>query len=184
MEEIIKDGENRMQKSINTLKEELKKLRTGRASPHILESIKVNYYGQEIPIIQIAGIGVPEPKMIVIKPYDKNIVSEIEKAILKSGIGLTPKVEGGIIKIPIPPLSEERRKELVKLVKKFGEESKIALRNIRRDLMEKIKQKKENGEISEDEAEILKKRIESLTEKKIGEIEEIIKIKEREIMEE
>ncbi|MEN3044532.1 MAG: ribosome recycling factor [Candidatus Hydrothermales bacterium] len=184
MEEIIKDGESRMQKSINALKDELKRLRTGRASPHILENIKVNYYGQEIPIIQIAGIGIPEPKLIVIKPYDKNILAEIEKAILKSGIGLTPKVEGGIIKIPIPPLSEERRKELAKLVRKFGEDSKIALRNIRRDLMDKIKEKKENGEVSEDEAEIMKKRVENLTEKKIGEIEEIIKLKEKEIMEE
>lgn len=184
MDEIIKDGEQRMIKTINTLKDELKKLRTGRASPHILESIKVNYYGQEIPIIQIAGVGVPEPRLIVIKPYDKNVTGEIEKAILKSGIGLNPKVEGGVIKIPIPPLSEERRKELVKLVKKFGEESKVALRNIRRDLMDKIKEKKENGEISEDDAERLKKKVQDLTEEKTKEVEEIIKIKEKEIMEE
>ncbi len=181
MEELIKDCESRMQKTINNLKEELKKLRTGRASPAILENIKVNYYGQEVPIIQIAGIGAPEPRLLVIKPYDKGITSEIEKAILKSGLGLNPKLEGGIIKIPIPPLSEERRKELVKLVKKFGEEAKVALRNIRRDIMDKIK---ENKEISEDEAERYKKKVQDLTEGKTKEIEEIIKIKEKEIMEE
>jgi len=184
MEEVLKDGESRMEKTITTLKEELKKLRTGRASPAILENIKVNYYGQEIPIMQIAGIGVPEPRLLVIKPYDKQVTSEIEKAILKSGIGLNPRVEGGIIKIPIPPLSEERRKELVKLVKKFGEDAKVALRNIRRDIMDKIKEKKEKGEVSEDEAERLKKKVQDLIEEKTKEVDEIVKVKEKEIMEE
>ncbi len=184
MEDLIKDGELRMQKTINNLKDELKRLRTGRASPSLLENIKVNYYGQEIPLMQIAGIGAPEPRLLVIKPYDKNVVSEIEKAILKSGLGLTPKTEGGVIKLPIPPLSEERRKELVKLVKKFAEEAKVALRNIRRDILEKIKEKKENGEVSEDDAERFKKKVQEIIEDKTKEIDDIVKIKEKEIMEE
>jgi ribosome recycling factor len=173
-----------MNKTIENLKEELKKLRTGRASPFILEGIKVNYYGQELPIIQIAGIGAPEPRLLVVQPWDKNVIGEIEKAILKSGLGLTPKVEGGVIKIPIPPLSEERRKELTKLVKKFGEESKVALRNIRREAIDKIRSMKEKGELPEDDAKMLEKKVQELIEKKQKDVDEIVKEKEKEIMEE
>jgi ribosome recycling factor len=184
MENILKNAENKMNKTIENLKEELKKLRTGRASPFILEGIKVNYYGQELPIIQIAGIGAPEPRLLVVQPWDKNVIGEIEKAILKSGLGLTPKVEGGVIKIPIPPLSEERRKELTKLVKKFGEESKVALRNIRRETIDKIRSMKEKGELPEDDAKMLEKKVQELIEKKQKDVDEIVKEKEKEIMEE
>lgn len=184
MEEIINDAKVRMEKTIKNLKTEFSRIRTGRASPAILETVKVDYYGTPTPLLHIAGITAPEPRLLVVQPWDKNAIPEIEKAILKSGLGLTPKVEGGVIKIPIPPLSEERRKEIIKLVKKLGEDAKIAIRNIRRDANERIKEKKEKKEISEDDMLRMQKRVQEVTDEYIKKIEELVERKEKEIEEE
>jgi len=184
MEEIMNEAKERMEKTLKNLKTEFSRIRTGKASPAILETVKVDYYGIPTPLIQIAGISAPEPRLLVIQPWDRNVIGEIEKAILKSGLGLTPKLEGNIIKIPIPPLSEERRKELVKLVKKLAEDSKVAIRNIRRDANEKLKAKKDNKEISEDDFMRYQKKVQEITDDYIKKIEEILDKKEKEIEEE
>jgi ribosome recycling factor len=184
MEEILNEAKDRMEKTLKNLKTEFSRIRTGKASPAILETVKVDYYGIPTPLIQIAGISAPEPRLLVIQPWDRNVIGEIEKAILKSGLGLTPKVEGNVIKIPIPPLSEERRRELVKLVKKLAEDSKVAIRNIRRDTNEKLKAKKDNKEISEDDFMRYQKKVQEITDDYIKKIEEILEKKEKEIEEE
>ncbi len=184
MEDLLNETKDKMEKTLKNLKLELSRIRTGKASPAILETIKVDYYGVPTPLIQIAGISAPEPRLLVIQPWDKNAIGEIEKAILKSGLGLTPKIEGSVLKIPIPPLSTERRKELIKLVKKLAEDSKIAIRNIRRDANEKLKIKKDNKEISEDDLMRYQKKVQEITDDYIKKIEEILKKKEEEIEEE
>ena len=184
MEELLNETKERMEKTLKNLKLELSRIRTGKASPAILETIKVEYYGVPTPLIQIAGISAPEPRLLVIQPWDKNAINDIEKAILKSGLGLTPKIEGNVLKIIVPPLSTERRKELIKLVKKLAEDSKIAIRNIRRDTNEKLKVKKDNKEISEDDLTRYQKKVQEITDDYIKKIEEILKKKEEEIEEE
>ncbi|MEO0231867.1 MAG: ribosome recycling factor [candidate division WOR-3 bacterium] len=184
MEEVLNETKERMEKTLKNLKTEFSRIRTGKASPAILETIKVDYYGMPTPLIQIAGISVPEPRLLVIQPWDKNAIGEIEKAILKSGLGLTPKIEGNVLKIPIPPLSMERRKELIKLVRKLAEDSKVAIRNIRRDANEKLKAKKDNKEISEDDLIRYQKKVQEITDDYIKKIEEVLKKKEEEIEEE
>lgn len=180
---VLEDGERRMKKSIETLKSELAKLRAGRASPSILDPVKVDYYGTQVPLRQIASILAPEPRLLVVQPWDKNALPEIEKAIRASGLGLNPKTEKGIIKIPIPPLSEERRQELSKLVKKMLEDIKIAIRNIRRDMMEKVKKFEKDKIISEDDRIRYEKEIQKVTDKHIEEAEKIADEKIKEIME-
>lgn len=184
MDEIVNDAKGRMEKTLSNLRTEFSRIRTGRASPAILETIKVDYYGNPTPLIQLAGISAPEPRLLIVQPWDKTAVHEIEKAILKSGLGLTPRVEGNVIRIPIPPLSEERRKELGKLVRKLGEDSKIAIRNIRRDANEKLKSKKENKEISEDDMIRMQKKVQEVTDEYIKQVDEIVLKKEKEIEEE
>ncbi len=184
MDEILGDARGRMEKTLNSLRTEFSRIRTGRASPAILETIKVDYYGNPTPLIQLAGISAPEPRLLIVQPWDKTAVHEIEKAILKSGLGLTPRVEGNVIRIPIPPLSEERRKELSKLVRKLGEDSKIAIRNIRRDVNEKLKSKKDNKEISEDDMIRMQKKVQEITDEYIKKVDEIVVRKEKEIEEE
>ncbi len=184
MDEILNDAKERMEKTLSNLKTEFSRIRTGRASPAILETIKVDYYGNPTPMIQLAGISAPEPRLLIVQPWDKTAVHEIEKAILKSGLGLTPRVEGNLIRIPIPPLSAERRKEINKLVKKLGEDSKIAIRNIRRDANEKLKNKKDNKEISEDDMIRMQKKVQEITDQYIKKVDEIVLKKEKEIEEE
>lgn len=183
MDEILKDAKERMKKAVKVIDDELKGIRTGRASPSILQGIKVEYYGTKIPINQVASITVPQPDLLVIHPWDKNALPEIEKAIRVSDLGLNPSNDGNVIRIPIPPLTEERRKELVKLVRKLAEEGRVAIRNIRRDANEKVRKLKKDGEISEDDAMRLEKEIQKLTDEFIEKIDEILKHKEREIME-
>ena len=183
IEQIFKDVDSRMQKSINAFTHELSTIRTGRASPAIVENIKADYHGIPTPLNQMASISIPEAKMIVIQPWDKSMIRNIEKAILKSEIGLNPMNDGNLIRIVIPAITEERRKELIKLVHKRLEDTKVALRNIRRDGLESLRKAEKEKEISQDEftrtSDKLQKLIDSYTEK----AETIGKTKEEEILE-
>ncbi|HFE52774.1 MAG TPA: ribosome recycling factor [Bacteroidetes bacterium] len=184
VKEIHDDAERRMKKAVEATESELAKIRTGKASPAILDAIRVEYYGNNVPIKQVASISVPEPRLIVIQPWEKKMLSEIEKAIMKSDLGLNPVNDGTVIRVPFPPLTEERRKDLVKLVHKLGEEGRVAVRNIRRDANEKLKKAEKNHEISEDDLHRGQKEIQELTDEYIGKIDKIIQAKEKEILEE
>lgn len=183
LDEVYKDAENRMKKAVEVFRKELSRLRTGRATPALLEGIRVNYYGNILPLNQIATIMAPEPRLLRVKPFDQNAITEIEKAIRSSGLGLNPRTEKGVINIPIPALSEERRKELIKLLHKLTEDARVSVRNIRRDAIEMIREMEKNKEISEDEKKVAEKKIQELTDKYIEKINEIMEAKEKEIME-
>jgi ribosome recycling factor len=183
IEETYQEARDRMIKSIAALKSELKRIRTGRASSSLLDGIKVNYYGTPTPISQMATVAIPESRMITIQPWDATAIKEIEKAILKSDLGLTPSNDGKLIRIAIPPLTEQRRKELVKVVHKTSEEYKVAVRNIRRDSNELIKGFKKDGDISEDVAFKAQDEIQKITDEHIKQIDDIYKAKEKEILE-
>jgi ribosome recycling factor len=181
--QVIKDCEAKMAKSIATLQKELGKVRTGRASLALLDDIRVDYYGTPTPLNQVATLSVPESRLIVIQPWDNSLIGEIEKAILKSELGMTPANDGKIIRITIPRLTEERRKELVKLVKKMGENSKIGVRNIRREAIEDLRTMEKGKEISEDEFHQWQNQVQKVTDQFIGRIDEVIALKDKEIME-
>ncbi|MGI6126064.1 MAG: ribosome recycling factor [Planifilum sp.] len=183
LENIKKQSAEKMEKAIQVLKKDLASLRAGRATPALLEKVTVSYYGSEMPVNQLASISAPEPRLLVIQPWDKSALTEIERAILKSELGLTPTNDGNVIRITIPALTEERRAELVKVVKKSGEDSKVAIRNIRRDANEEIKKLGKNGEISEDEVRRGQDEIQKLTDGYIQKVDEVIGAKEKEIME-
>lgn len=179
---VKKNAEDRMQKATQALRRELATLRAGRANPSLLDRVQVDYYGVPTPVNQTANISTPDPRQILIQPWDKTMLSEIEKAILKSDLGLSPTNDGDVIRINIPMLTEERRAELVKTARKFGEESKVTIRNIRREANDEIK-KLENKELSEDDARREQEVIQSLTDRYIAEIDQILDAKEKEIME-
>lgn len=181
--QAIANAKERMTKAIQAYTRELASIRAGRASASLLDRIQVDYYGAPTPVNQLAGISVPEARLLVIQPYDKSILGEIEKAILKSDLGLNPSNDGSIIRIAIPQLTEERRKELAKQVKKEAEEAKIAVRNIRRDGNEDLKKLEKNGEITEDDLRGYSDDIQKLTDEHIAKIDQITKDKEKEIME-
>ncbi len=183
IKEIQKDAETRMKKAVESTRAELAKIRTGKASPALLDTLRVSYYGTLVPIKQVASISVPEARLITIQPWEKNMLAEIEKAILKSDLGLNPVNDGNVIRLPIPQLTEERRKDLVRLCHKLAEEGRIAIRNIRRDANEHLKKKEKNHEISEDQMHTALDEIQKLTDKYIEQIDEILKNKEDEIME-
>lgn len=183
MELIYEETKDRMGKSITALKNELKRIRTGRASQALLDGIKVDYYGTMTPINQMASISIPESRLITIQPWDVSVIGNIEKAILKSDLGLTPSNDGKIIRISIPPLTEERRKELVKVVSKTAEEYKVAIRNIRRDSNEQLKDFKKSGDISEDEAYKAQDQVQKITDEYIKLIDDVYQEKEKEILE-
>lgn len=183
IESIFDDTRESMDKSIVSLKTELKRLRTGRASLAILDGVKVDYYGTPTPLNQMATLAVPESRLITIQPWDVSVIKDIEKALLKSDLGLTPSNDGKIIRIAIPPLTEERRKELVKVVHKICEEHKIAVRNIRRDANELLKSMKKDSEISEDEAFKSQDQVQKITDEQIERIDKCFKDKEKEILE-
>ncbi|MEK7375930.1 MAG: ribosome recycling factor, partial [Candidatus Margulisiibacteriota bacterium] len=149
--EILKKADERMKKTIESFRKELASIRTGRASVALVENINVEYYGTRTPIKQLANLSTPDPKQIAIQPYDKNAAVEIDKALQKSDLGAMPKVEGGIIRVMLPPLTEERRKDLVKIIKKHSEDSKVSIRNIRRDAIEEAKAKKDKKQITQDQ---------------------------------
>lgn len=180
---VIDDAKDRMEKSVASTHSELGTVRTGRATPSLLDSIKVEYYGSMMPLKQVANVAVPEPRMLTVHPWDRSMMAPIEKAILKADIGITPSNDGHIIRLPIPTLTEERRKELVKVVHKLGEDGKIAIRNIRRDALGTLKKAQKDKEISEDEEANAGIDIQKLTDDYIKKIEEMVKSKEKEVME-
>ncbi|WP_209122357.1 ribosome recycling factor [Alkalihalobacillus sp. BA299] len=181
--ELMQDAQGRMKKALDALNRELATLRAGRANPSLLEKVTVEYYGAPTPLNQLATISVPEARMLVIQPFDKTVIGDIEKAILKSDLGLTPSNDGTIIRITIPALTEERRKDLVKLVKKYAEEGKVAVRNIRRDINDDLKKLQKDGELTEDDLRRSTDEVQKLTDKHIADIDQIATNKEKEIME-
>ena len=183
MEETIKDAKSRMDKSIETLRGELSKIRSGKATTALLDGIKVDYYGTMTPISQVGNLNVLDAHTLSFTPWDKSILVHVDKAILEANIGLNPVSDGTNLKIPIPPLNEERRRELVKLVKKFGEDYKVAIRNVRRDANDHLKKEEKNKKISEDQLKDAEDRIQKLTDEHTQLIDEILKHKEKEIME-
>jgi len=182
-ENVIKDVEDKMEKTLGSLKTDLGKVRTGRASLALLDHIRVNYYGTPTPLQQVATLAVPEPRMITIQPWDTSVIGEIEKAILKSELGLTPANDGKIIRISIPRLTEERRKELVKVVKKMAEATKVAMRNIRRDANEGLKGMEKTKKISQDQLRQMMDKVQNVTDKYIEKAEGVLVAKEKEILE-
>ncbi|MGB9823998.1 MAG: ribosome recycling factor [Candidatus Hydrothermia bacterium] len=184
LDKVYKEVEDKMKKTVENFQKEVARLRTGRATPYLLDGIKVDYYGSQVPINQIATIQIPEPSMILIQPWDKSAIGEIERAIKKAGLGLNPQSDGNVLRIPIPPLSEERRQELIKLVRKYAEDARVAIRNVRRDGVEQVKKMEKNKEISEDDSKKAEKHLQELHDKYIDEINKITKNKEKEILEE
>ncbi|UCD83758.1 MAG: ribosome recycling factor [Deltaproteobacteria bacterium] len=183
IEDVLKEMKDNMNKAIEALHTSLGKIRTGRASLSLLEGIRVNYYGTVVPLNQAATLSVPESKLIVIQPWEPKSLVEIEKAILKADLGLTPINDGKIIRIAIPPLTEERRKELVKVVKKIAEETRVSLRNSRRDANEMLKELEKEKEISEDDFHTNQNKVQKITDEYIEKVSEILSRKEKEIME-
>lgn len=183
IDSTLQETRERMGKTIADLENELKRVRTGRASLALLDGIRVDYYGTQTPLNQMASLSVPESRLIVIQPWDVSAIKEIEKAILKSDLGLTPSSDGKLIRIAIPPLTEERRKDLVKVVSKMCEEHKIAVRNIRRDANELLKGFKKDGDISEDDAFKGQDQVQKVTDQFVAKVDEIYTSKEKEILE-
>lgn len=183
IKDILKEANDRMAKAVDHVKSEMMKIRTGKASVGMLDSIKVDYYGTPTPISQVANVSTPDFHTITVQPWDKTVIPTIEKAIMSSDMGLNPANDGSLIRIPIPPLNEERRKEMVKVVKKTAEEGKIAIRNIRRDDMEKLKKTEKEDHVSEDERKHGETELQKLTDNHIKEIDRITEAKEKEVME-
>ena len=183
MKDILKDASERMDKSVENLRQELSKIRTGKATTALLDGIKVEYYGTMTPLSQMANVSVLDPHTLSIQPWDKSALNSVEKAIMTADLGLNPANDGNVIRVPIPPLNEERRKELVKLIKRFGEEAKIALRNIRRDANDSLKKAEKEDHVSEDDRIKSEKDVQEMTDKHVERIDEMIGHKEEEIME-
>lgn len=187
MEEIVEgffaDARERMGKSVESTRHELATVRTGRASPHLLDRIAVDYYGTETALKQIAQVAATDARLLTITPYDKSSISGIEKAILESDLGVTPNNDGNVIRLQIPELNEERRRELVKVVHGVAEEGRVAVRNVRRDVMHHLRDLKKDGEVGEDEERRAEQELQKLTDKSIGEIDVLLKGKEEEILE-
>lgn len=181
--QVIEQAKDKMSKAIQALSRELATIRAGRANASLLDKVVVDYYGAPTPVNQLASISVPEARLLVIQPYDKSVVGEVEKAILKSDLGLTPTSDGSVIRITIPPLTEERRKELVKLVRKEAEEAKVAVRNVRRDANEDLKKLEKNGEFTEDDLRGYTEDVQKITDEHVKKIDDMAKKKEKEIME-
>ncbi|MFQ5507392.1 MAG: ribosome recycling factor [Planctomycetota bacterium] len=180
--EILSDIQDRMYKATEHLREELKGIRTGRATPALVENIRVNYYGSPTPLLQLAQISIPEPRQIAVKPFDAGSMSEIERAILKSNLGLTPSNDGKLLRLSLPQLSEEQRKKLATRVKEIGEQTKISLRNVRRDGNKHIEQYKKEGEISKDIAHDLEEEVQECLKKHEASVDGILKSKTEEIL--
>ncbi len=183
MHELIKDANGRMNKTIEALRSELAKIRTGKATTVLLDSIKVDYYGNMVPLNQVGNVSVLDAHTLAITPWEKQMVQIIDKAILEANLGLNPISDGTNLKIPIPALNEERRKELVKLVRKFGEESKVAIRNVRRDAIDHLKREEKEKKMSEDQLHDAEQEVQKLTDDHTKLIDETLKHKEKEIME-
>lgn len=182
MNEQIKTAQAKMEKCLNSLEHEYSTIRAGRANPAVLDKVMVDYYGAPTPVNQMAAISVAEARILVIQPWDKSSLKLIEKAIQTSDIGINPTNDGNVLRLTFPQLTEERRKELVKQIKKIGEEGKVTIRNIRRDGLDKVKTMKKNNEITEDDVKDLEKEMQKLTDKFIDKIDEAVAVKEKEVM--
>jgi ribosome recycling factor len=183
MEALVKDTSARMERSIEAFRKELGKVRTGRASFSLLDGVKVDYYGTPTPLQQVGTLSVPESRLITVTPWDTKMIGPIEKAIQGSGLGLNPSSDGKTVRIPIPPLTEERRRELARVVRKMGEDARVAVRNVRREAIEKLKDREKKKEISEDVVKRGQERIQKETDAHVKKIDEILKSKEQEILE-
>ncbi len=183
MDAIIRQTEDRMKKSLSALEEEFNTLRTGRASPALFDKIRVEYYGNPTPLNQVATISVPEARLVVIQPWDKAIIGDIEKAIQKSELSVNPSNDGKVIRINIPPLTEERRKEYVKVAKNMAEQSRVSIRNVRRDANDELKKAQKDGELSEDELKRAEDDVQKLTDRYVDDVNTLLEAKEKEILE-
>jgi ribosome recycling factor len=182
IKELLDDARERMGKSIDSTRHELATVRTGRASPHLLDRVQVEYYGASTPLKQLANVAATEARLLTITPYDKSAIKQIEKAILESDLGLTPSNDGNLVRLAIPELTEERRKELVKVVHGLAEDGRVAVRNIRRDCMHDLRELRKEGGVGEDEERRAEAELQKLTDGRIEEIEELLKGKEEEIL--
>jgi ribosome recycling factor len=183
IDDLLKDAKERMEKAVDAIRREFATVRTGRASPHILDRIVVDYYGAQTPLNQLAQISATEARLLTITPYDKSSIKSIEKAILESDVGLTPSNDGNLIRLTLPELTEERRKDLVKVVHGIAEEGRVSIRHIRREVMHDLKELKSAGEVGEDEERRAESELQKLTDAKIGEIDSFLSGKEEEILE-
>jgi ribosome recycling factor len=183
IKDILKDADNRMLKAVEVVRTELVRIRTGKATTSLLDGIKVDYYGNPTPLNQLGTVSTPDIHTIAVQVWDKSAISSIEKSILNSNLGLNPITDGQLVRIPIPKLNEERRRELVKLIKKFSEEGKVSIRNVRRDAIEHLKKAEKEDHVSEDERKTAEAEVQKLTDKHIKEIDQILQQKEKEIME-
>jgi len=183
IDDLLSDGGRRMDKSVEATAHELTTVRTGRASSALLDRLTVDYYGQPTPLNQLATVNVPEPRMLTIQPYDPSVMKTIERAIQESDLGLTPSNDGKIIRLPIPQLTEERRKELVKVVRHLAEEGRVSVRNVRRDVMHHLKDLVKSGDVGDDEERRAEERAQKLTDEHVQRIDDLLKRKEEEIME-
>jgi len=182
IDDICEDAENRMKKSVDSLDQSLRRTRTGRANPSLLDGIKVNYYGVETPLNQLANISVEEGRTLVVSPFDKSSVPDIEKAIMASDLGLNPSTAGTVIRLPLPPLTEESRKDLVKVVRQEAEQARVAIRNIRRDANQDLKDMLKEKEISEDDERAGEERIQKITDQMVDKVDSMLKEKEEDLM--
>lgn len=182
IDEVFQELESATEKANEALRRELGKLRTGRAHPGMLDSIRVDYYGAKTPLSQMAAVGVPEPRMLTVKPWEKTQVQAIDKAIRESDLGLNPQLDGDLIRVPVPPLSEERRRDLTKIAKKHGEECKIAIRKARHDALDLLSEMKKSGDASEDEVERAKKKAEEIISAASQAVDSLVQAKEKEIL--
>ena len=182
-DEFLADGKERMGKSVEACRHELATVRTGRASPHLLDRLIVDYYGVETPIKQLAQVAATDARLLTLTPFDKNSIGTIEKAIMESDLGVTPNNDGNVIRLTLPELTEERRKDLVKVVHGIAEEGRVSIRHVRRDVMHDLKELKSEGEVGEDEERRAESELQKLTDKKIGEIDSFLSGKEEEILE-
>jgi len=183
IKEFIDDASDRMHKSVDSTRHEFSSIRTGRASPALLDRIEVDYYGTRTPLKQLAGISASEARLLTVTPYDKSSIKAIEKAIMESDVGLTPSNDGNLIRLTIPELTEERRKELVKVVRRIAEEGRVAIRNVRRDVMHDLRELKEEGEVGKDDEHRAEVELQKLTDTRIGELDSALSAKEKEILE-
>jgi len=183
IDDLIQDATRRMDKSVEAAQTEFSTLRTGRASPALLDRVQIDYYGQQTPLKQLATIGAPEPRLLTIQPFDPGSVATIERAIQESDLGLTPSNDGKLIRLPIPQLTEERRKDLVKVVRQRAEDGRVAVRNVRRDVMKHLEELVRNGDVGDDDERRAEERVQKLTDDHVHKIDELLKRKETEILE-
>ena len=182
IDDLLKDARDRMTKSVEATRHEFATVRTGRASPHLLDRLEIDYYGTRTPLRQLSSIAAPEGRLLTVTPYDKSAIKQIEKAIMESDLGLTPNSDGTMIRLQIPELTEERRKELVKVVHGLAEEGRVAVRNVRRDCMHDLRELKQEGDVGADEERRAEGELQKLTDSEVSQIDELLKGKEEEIL--